>query len=190
MINMLIQHYGAGTTLAIKLSASIKALQLKIGCIGSPFDKKYDNLHLLATPCWTKSLWEQLHYYNFRIHLDYPSLPLPCKGDALLVHLFRDAGYRGKQLQALNRCRMALKLLFLSDITTACGRLLETSLLLKPAQQNKSVSKFVFPNKQPSCSDWRLWLEFWMAFLGPGWGLYIPLGAWENPTHRRWEWFY
>jgi hypothetical protein len=65
MINMLIQHYGAGTTLAMKLSASIEALQLKIGCIGCPFDKKYDNLHLLATPYWTKSLWERLHYYNF-----------------------------------------------------------------------------------------------------------------------------
>jgi hypothetical protein len=86
----------------MKLSASIEALQLKIGCIGSPFDKKYDNLHLLATPCWTKSLWERLHYDNFRIHLDYPSLPLPRKGDALLVHLFQDAGYRGKQLQARN----------------------------------------------------------------------------------------
>ena len=65
MIHMLVQHYGAGTILAKKLSALIEALQLEIGCIGSPFDKKYDDLHLLAAPCWTKSLWERLHYYNF-----------------------------------------------------------------------------------------------------------------------------
>ena len=65
---------------------------------------------------------------------------------------------------------MALKLLYLSDITTACGRLLDTSLLLKPTRKNKKVSNFVFPNEQPSVSDWKLWLEFWMAFLGPGWG--------------------
>jgi len=58
MINMLVQHYGAGTTLAKKLSASIEALQLEVGCIGSPFDEKYDDLHLLAMPCLTKSLWE------------------------------------------------------------------------------------------------------------------------------------
>ena len=28
-----------------------------------------------------------------------------------------------------------------------------------------------------------LWLEFWTAFSGPGWSLYVP-------THRHWEWFY
>jgi hypothetical protein len=115
---------------------------------------------------------------------------IPRKGDALLVHLFWNAGYRGQQLQALNQCRMALKLLYLSHISTACGRSLEASLLLKPSQQNKSLSKFVFPNEQPARSDWNLWLDFWRAFSGPGWALYIPLGAWENPTHRRWEWFY
>jgi hypothetical protein len=56
---MPIQHYGAGTTLAKKMAASIKALQLEIGCTGtSPFVKNYEELYLLATLCWTKSLWE------------------------------------------------------------------------------------------------------------------------------------
>ena len=85
---------------------------------------------------------------------------------------------------------MSLKLLFLSNISTACGRLFDTCLVLNPIQQSKSVLKVVFPNEQPSCSDWNLWLEFWRAFSGPGWALYISLGAGEYPTHRRWEWFY
>ena len=104
MINMLIQHYGAGTTLAKKISASLEALQLEVRCIGNPFNEDFDQLHQLATPCWTKSLWEQLHYYKFRIHLDYAPTPLPRKGDALLVRLFWNAGYRDHLLQALNRC--------------------------------------------------------------------------------------
>ena len=95
MINMLIQHYGAGTTLARKITASLEALQLEIGCTGSPFDENYDELQILATACWTKSLWERLHYYKFRIHLEYPPLLFPRKCDALVVRLFWDAGYRG-----------------------------------------------------------------------------------------------
>ena len=51
MINMLIQHYGAGTTLAKKISALIEALQLEIGCAGCPFVENYEELHLLATSC-------------------------------------------------------------------------------------------------------------------------------------------
>ncbi len=54
MINMLIQHYGAGTTLAKKISASLEALQLEVGCIGNPFDEDFDQLHLLATPLLDK----------------------------------------------------------------------------------------------------------------------------------------
>jgi len=168
---MLIQHYGAGTTLARKITASLEALQLEIGCVGSPFAENYDELHLLTTACWTKSLWERLHYYKFRIHRDYPPLPLPRKCDALVVHLFWDAGYRGQQLQGLNRCRLALKLLFLSDIATACGRFINISLVLRPASQDKGVSAFVFPNEHLSQVDWRLWLDFWTAFAGPGWSL-------------------
>ena len=85
MINMLIQHYGAGTTLAMNMSALIEVLQLEIGCIGSPFVKNYEELQLLATSGWTKSLWERLHYYRFRIHLNYLPILLPRKGDVLLV---------------------------------------------------------------------------------------------------------
>ena len=94
MINMLVQHYGAGTTLAKKMTALIKALQLEIGCIGNPFVENYEELHLLATSDWAKSLWERLHYFRFRIHLDHLPIPLPRKGDPLLVCIFRDAGYR------------------------------------------------------------------------------------------------
>jgi hypothetical protein len=86
MINTLVQHYGAGTTLAKKLSASIEALQLEIGCIGSPFDEKYDNLHL---------------YYNFQIYLDYPSLPLPRKVE--IVKELRKAHAKGLRGSAYAR---------------------------------------------------------------------------------------
>jgi hypothetical protein len=180
MINMLIQHYGAVTSLAKKMSTSIEALQIEIGCTGSPFVENYEELHLLTTLCWTKSLWERLHYYKFHIHLDYPPIPLPRKGDVLLVRIFRDAGYRDQQLQALNRCRLALKLLFLSDIATVCECLLNISLVLRPSRPNESVSTFVFPNEHPSPCDWKLWLELWTAFAGLGWGLCNPLDAWEN----------
>ncbi len=123
------------------MTASIEALQLKIGCIGNPFVENYEELHLLATLGWAKSLWEQLHYYRFCIHLDYSPIPLPRKGNALLVRIFWDAGYRDQQLQALNRCRLALKLLFFSDITTTCGRLLNINLVLRPASPEKMCQR-------------------------------------------------
>ena len=77
MMNMFVQHYRAETTLARKLAAILKALQVGIGCLGNLLEKNFEDLHLLASPCWVKSLWERLHYYHFKIYLAYPSLNLP-----------------------------------------------------------------------------------------------------------------
>ena len=80
MINIFIQHYGAGTTLAQKFLASIKALQLEIGCVGNPLEEDYNHSHVLAMPCWMKSFWVCLHFYCFQIYVNYPCLYLPrCK---------------------------------------------------------------------------------------------------------------
>jgi hypothetical protein len=59
--------------LAKKFLASIKALQLEIDCVGNPLSKDYNNFHCLATWSWTKtkSLWEQLYFYQFALHLEY-----------------------------------------------------------------------------------------------------------------------
>jgi hypothetical protein len=122
--------------------------------------------------------------------MDYAQIPLPRKGDAVLVSLFWDAGYRAQQLQSLNRCRLALKMLFLLDMATACGRCLNTGFLVFLVAQDSRVSRFILPKESPSHKDWALWLEFWTAFSGPGWCLHIPLGPWSHPTHRQWEWFY
>jgi hypothetical protein len=63
MINMFIQHFEAGTTLAKKFTAMLEALQLEIGCIGNPLLENYNDLGVFATACWAKSFWERLHFY-------------------------------------------------------------------------------------------------------------------------------
>ena len=77
MINMIIQHNSAETMLAKKFLASIGALQLEIGCIGNPLSKDYNKFHYLAARSWTKSLWEQLYFYWFALHLEYQQMEVP-----------------------------------------------------------------------------------------------------------------
>jgi hypothetical protein len=168
MINNFIQHYRARTTLAKKFTALLEALQLELGCKGNPLRVNYDEMHILVTECWMKSFWERLHYYCFRIHIAYPPLTLPHQYDCLLAAMFWEAGDKGSQLQYLNRCRLALRLLFLSDIITACGCFLDVTLLSAPHCSQDHRSSFTFPNEKPSQSNWKLWLDFWSASAGPG----------------------
>jgi hypothetical protein len=144
MVNMFIQHYGAGTTLAKKFTVLLEMLQLELGCAVNPLRENFDKKDLLATKCWMKSFWEHLHYYRFEIHLIYPSLAMPCRHDRMLVEMFLDAGYRGLQLQGLNRCRLALRLLFLLNITTACDHFLDVTFLTEPHVLRTTVQPLSF----------------------------------------------
>ncbi len=152
MINMFVQHYGAGTTLAKKFTALLKALQLELGCAGNPLRENFNEKDLLATECWMKSFWEHLHHYRIEIRLMYPSLMMPRQHDRLLVEMFLVAGYKGLQLQGINRCRLELRLLFPSDITTACGHFLDVTFLADPHYSQNHHSTFIFPNEKPSRS--------------------------------------
>ncbi len=133
---MFVQHFEAGMMLAKKFTVTLEALQLEIGCIGNPLLENYNNLGILATTCWAKSFWERLHFYQFAIHMEYPTLHLPRRNDALIVTILQRAGYTGDELIALNQCCIANKMLFLSDITTACGWYVDCNLLVAPAKIN------------------------------------------------------
>jgi hypothetical protein len=101
---------------------------------------------------------------------------------------FWQAGYRTQQLQALNRCRLAHQLIFLSDMALACGQYIDL-LLLQPPSLNptKCCSSYNFPNCYLSQNDWKLWLDFWMSTTGNLGLLHIPLAEWLYRSHRTWQ---
>jgi hypothetical protein len=190
MINVFVQHFKAGTTLAKKFTATLEALQLEIGCIGDPLLENCDNLGVLAMACWAKSFWEQLHFYRLSIHMEYPTLNLPRCNDALIVTMLQRAGYTGDKLIALNRCHIANKMLFLSDITKVCRQYVDCNLLSPTTLWLGPRSTLWFSWELPSSKDWILWKTFWTAFLGADFLLHIPLDDWIHMSHRIWERFH
>ena len=106
MINIFVQHYGTGTTLAMKFTACLETLQLELGCLGNPLKEDYGCYSHLATDSWVKSFWQKLHHFRFDLHIEYNTLPLPRRHDASLVAMFVRGGYHNTRLQALNRCRI------------------------------------------------------------------------------------
>jgi hypothetical protein len=104
--------------------------------------------------------------------------------------MLQRAGYTGDKLIALNRCHIANKMLFLSDITTACRQYVDCNLLSPTTLWLGPRSTFQFPQELPSSKDWILWKTIWTAFFGAGGLLHIPLGDWLHTSHSIWEWFH
>ena len=188
-LNMIIQHFGVPSILGNKFLASLEALQLELGCLGNPLLEPYHKLHHLATACWFKVFWERLAFYKWMLYMDYPEMPLQRAGDASLLSIFLQANVTESSHASLNRCRLALELIFLSDMVTADGRNIDPTLLVPPADDT-SHSRFTFPQERPTAADWKEWFNFWTAYTGTSFSLNIPLGRSTAPTHRTIKWFY
>jgi hypothetical protein len=107
----------------------------------------------------------------------------------MLMDYFLSLKYNPQQLEAaLNRCRIDLQVLALSDIVSADGR-----LLITPTHSGNKVldrrSTLSWPTQEkPPLSDWVIW-ELALQGLHHFGTLVKPLAEWTSPSHQSWFWF-
>ena len=79
-------------------------------------------------------------------------LVMPREGDQWLMRLFMAVGFSKDQLLRLNRVRIYMQVLFLSDVLGANGKTLDPKYLKKrPDGENWSTIKF--PQERPPRKD-------------------------------------
>ncbi len=188
-LEVILQHYCTGSTLSLKMHASLEALQLEVGCCGNPLNKDYRKRGGLATECWVKAVWERVWSYNFAVHLDYTTLTAPQENDQDLVDMFIEQDQKDCRLQSLNRCRITHQLLHLSCILTADGRQIDP-FYLSPPKTGMRTSSIQFAWEKPTTDDWITWERFRHSLCNPGLQLKLPLGQWIAPGHRIWLWLH
>ena len=76
---------------------------------------------------------------------------------------------------------------FFSDLVTAVGKFVEQFAVDREAAWIER-SNYDFPREEPLDKDWELWISCLKALTVENFELPTPLGRWENPTHRLWEW--
>jgi hypothetical protein len=187
-VSMLMQHYHTSTNLSRKFDASLRYLQLQLGTPHNLFLLDYAVWGHLAPLSWVKMLWQTLHHFEIHLYMAYPSIALPRERDKVLMEIFHSLDLSQETMLSLSRCRVSLKSIFLSDITTAGGHYLE-DFVFNPGGRDRS-SLLRFPGEVPTREDWNRWFDFWHSFTTTGDKLKAPLGNWINPTHCIWKWFY
>ena len=187
-VNMLTQHYHTSTNVSKKLDASLRYLQLQLGTPHNPFLLDYAVWGHLTPLSWVKMLWRTLNYFDIHLYMAYPSIAPPRERDLVLMEIFASRDLGRETVLSLNRCRVSLESIFLSDISTADGRYLE-DFVFDPGGRGRS-SNFKFPREVPTRDDWDSWFNFWHSYTATGNKLHVPLGNWINSTHRVWKWHY
>lgn len=164
------------------LRASMELLQLEVGCLGSPLAERFHPMGPVVTHCWMRSFWEVISEYSLQLVMDYPTLELPRSNDRTIMSIAILLGYLGEALRSINRCRIFLCAIFLSDIASANGWFLDTTRIATNRDHSED-SKYSFPRECPSSQDWMIWHELWVRFCQRDGSLPIHLGRWIGNTH-------
>jgi hypothetical protein len=138
-------------------------------------------------PGWIHSLWMFTSQHSLTFY--YPGQWLPTqarKNDKFLMELFMKLQSNNKDMEILNRCRLFLQVITLSDITNAEG-----DRIIKEAKKGRPLgsrpSSLLWPNQgSPSQADWKVWSHY-ISLLEVNGKLHCPLGPWIGPTHQTWH---
>ncbi len=127
----------------------------------------------LAPLSWVKMLWRLLHYFNVHLHMESQTIPLPRERDQVVMEILLRKNLETNTILSLSGCRGALKIIFLSDMTTANGQYLEQFVFNPGSQTSRSTYKY--PQEIPTKGDWEVWFNFWHEHTATGDKLHVPL---------------
>ncbi len=80
------------------------------------------------------------------------------------IFFLQDLG--SDNIKNLNRCRGAMKAIFLSDLSTADGKYFE-HFIFNPGLATVG-STYIFSREKPTREDWDTWVNFWQSYTTTG----------------------
>jgi len=106
------------------IQATDEAFRLEAGVTGRTSDFP-ESVHSYVTTTGILQTWEVCRSHHIQVSGQTSVLELLRQSDIKIMHLFICNGQHHMELQVLNKCRMHLQVIFLSDICEASGKQLE-----------------------------------------------------------------
>ncbi len=111
------------------MKTSYSYFTLELGVSFQPLQASYSRFSFLATHSWKNMLWEKVDKFGVTIKTAKGPLAFPRCRDKSLMLVLLERGYSRKIAQRLNRVRIHMQVLFLSDVLTVSGNRIDTTVL-------------------------------------------------------------
>ena len=176
-IIVLLRYGHTATTTGQLLRASMELLRLELGTDHFPLNLPWHIWGHLATPTWLTSTWQSLTEQELSL-TDPTASPEPLRAsDIPFMEYFVQRIHNPGTLRQLNRCRMHLRIFWLSEVLTTNGQHIDPSILR--GQHSLALSSRCRwpPQGPPTPSDWILWHSTLLTHL-----CHIPTRS-NSPVH-------
>ena len=179
-------HYSCPPNLGLKMKIFLEYMILEMGISLQPLQESYKKYEQWMTTIWIKSLWEKCDRFDVMVDFNDTPLGLPCCGDKWMMREFLRCGFYADELSRLNIVRIHMQVLFLSDILSASGKILDGNCLLRRKTDEK-WSKLNFPKEQPPKKDFTL-CKAYIRQVVPDVGIMDRLGNLPQDGHKICNW--
>ena len=179
---LFLHHIREGGQVSEALYISMGTTQLECGVETPFFSLEAATWHPLVTKTWISHIWQECQPKDIeiRFHRDLFWTPSAQREHDICIMTVAAQLYDGTDLFKINQCRIALKVTYLSDITSVDGkRILQAYYIGKGHSDAGRQSRLQWPpmGTLPR-SHWILWREFLNRWCGTALRLTTPLGGW------------
>lgn len=189
-----LNHGDAPTITGHQLRASMELHTIEIGLPGNLLQQDFQIYGHLSTDSWLTHLWEFGASSNLQLQSTTPKLTLAREEDSFLMSKFAAYGYRGKQLEHLNLCRLYCHATRISDLTTGDGKRIHPASWNGQPHDSAGTEYTWVEHGNPNNKAWMLWRsairQCFLTLQNTQQILRNPLGSWTNSIPTRWQWFY
>ena len=182
----LLAHFGCPSNVGKTMEISYNKLVIELGLSTQPLQRDFKKFGKWVTWGWLAALWEKCSIYGVTVKFNVETVRLQRERDRWLMEEFVRLGYGEKELRILNRVRVFMQVIFLSDVLGVSGRTLDTRYLSRRPRGVK-WSTLSFPQEKPTSADFQLWKSA-LQQLVPAGGLRVHLGRFLHEGYKIWEW--
>ena len=150
--------YGCPSNLGMKMKISLYCMILDMGISLQPLQDSYKNYEQWITPSCLKYLWDKCDWFDVMVEFNDTPLELPRCGYKWLMREFLRCGFSADGLRRLNIVCIHMQVLFLSDILSASGKILD-------GKNNLPFSRCNYCNGLGPCSPIGLVTGIHFSFL-------------------------
>ena len=134
---------------------------------------------------WLSNLQEGLLSIDGSIETNFVTPKPQRKFDRPIMEVFASWNIKKKEMKAINRCRIYLQVIYVSDITKYDGRTIVQDAL--EVQQFRRSTLQWSRQIRPIKADRNTWNKYISKLCFNGNELITTLGMWINPSHQTWK---
>ena len=157
-MKMFLMHASTDTQLGKSIHLILEAMHIQIGTNFPIFSLNYDKYQCLSEKGWITHLWEMTHKYNIQLKGYYEKPSVSRINDyALMDRLVEMDLHNENDMIKINRCRIFLNVMNLSDIANGNGNRISHHILNHRKDPDR-ISKYQWPHQPyPTKNEWDAW---------------------------------